>query len=857
VTEAGLPNTSSVFSLLSSFASWLLNFRPPPPPYDFQHFFAVADPIPVRPATDPWRWDPYGSSATGRIDAPTVHFDVTSEINEAGRDVFPFEQPSSPPLAAVPARSRSSSQRSSPGRQVAEFILSEERRPQESGSVAISNGSDEVRGPHPFESGCTRDEATTLGTQVEARHAGLVPAFLGVENRQQSRRNSGPTAKQRSASSESTSASNPVAWHNQGRPSSSVQSSQHDSRTFHSRPGDRVVSSNSPHPQRRTFQPHDDRKDEAPFPSLSRDKDMERTLPQARSPGPSGSVRGGRLVTPGGVFSSRQAPDQRWTSRHNNSLPVEPAGFSRVPRHTKGDDPLVRFSLRDKPVSTHCSLPLAVKNVPPLKLDAIIKLQQDPAEHRELRQLVGRLSKNFHESLSCKRVVYSCHLPQRDLDLIMDAGLLEPAKQRDIFCFVRLFTVDQPSKRTRRLIAHPPEVNSCWPYQQSRFIGDVLGAVTQLSRPVWSVCFDLKGAFNQVALPLQTRNYYGAIVNGRTFRLTRLPMGMSGSPEIMAALVHTLAAAAAEEFEVEFFAYVDNVRFIGSLTAVEQVSEKFRTHCKNCNVALNEESCNTPHQSGEFLGMFFDYAALTVRLADRIPAKLPTMSRFSVADFRRYIGVLHYSARVLRIPLCDFYYAIKFVCRRCHQLSLGLILESDPVSVWPSSKSQFAAWEAVIFRNSPVSTFVSSSSERPLTLFTDASLSGWGAVAVDGFTLRQFGGKWPSVKTDILEAEALAVHHGLRSVIFCGSNIRLLVDNTSVSFTLVKGRSREFALNSVLQVTLRLIDLYDATVTVAYVPTADNPADAISRGSFSSVQLSPVARALVGVAGRRVATPVF
>eukprot|EP00757_Euglenozoa_sp_SAG-D1_P021653 gene21653-1233_t len=87
---------------------------------------------------------------------------------------------------------------------------------------------------------------------------------------------------------------------------------------------------------------------------------------------------------------------------------------------------------------------------------------------------------------------------------------------------------------------------------------------------------------------------------------------------------------------------------------------------------------------------------------------------------------------------------------------------------------------------------------------TDASTEGWGAVLFDELTgdLLQAGSRWERRRSchEINELEAEAVWKGLQAFDLNKEKIEaggllILVDNTSVKFTISKGRAREWPLN--------------------------------------------------------------
>ena len=130
-------------------------------------------------------------------------------------------------------------------------------------------------------------------------------------------------------------------------------------------------------------------------------------------------------------------------------------------------------------------------------------------------------------------------------------------------------------------------------------------------------------------------------------------------------------------------------------------------------------------------------------------------------------------------------------------------------------------------------------------LYTDASGYGWGAVLfVNGELPRPTGGKWPANflnDTNINAAEAVAVAIAIRHFAqnIANRHILLLVDNTSVEAALHR-QPHNVTLSLIVAEIDDMLETIDSTMSVAWVPTAENVADAPSRG----VQISSYTKIL-------------
>ena len=126
----------------------------------------------------------------------------------------------------------------------------------------------------------------------------------------------------------------------------------------------------------------------------------------------------------------------------------------------------------------------------------------------------------------------------------------------------------------------------------------------------------------------------------------------------------------------------------------------------------------------------------------------------------------------------------------------------------------------------------------PNTMYTDACKQGWGAVifTTEGDVLT-IGAQWTSMHASrtINELEAQAVFNAVTHFWpqLRGKPLQLYVDNTSVIGALNKGYSPSFNLNK--QILKACNALQSIPVTIRYIHTSINPADAPSRDPTASL----------------------
>ncbi|KYN12101.1 hypothetical protein ALC57_15737, partial [Trachymyrmex cornetzi] len=247
---------------------------------------------------------------------------------------------------------------------------------------------------------------------------------------------------------------------------------------------------------------------------------------------------------------------------------------------------------------------------------------------------------------------------------------------------------------------------------------------------------------------------------------------------------------------------------------------------------INEnKSSLIPSKSYRFLGFRFDTKNFAVSIPSEKREKLlhKTLSILGkksckICLFASFIGSL--------ISVCP---AVKYGLLHTKILErekfLALLSSNDfeaEMLLLLSIREDLLWWKAV-FSNPHQCNFISSS-RFELEIFTDASLTGWGAICTGVHT----HGFWPprDRQFHINYLELLAVFHGLRCFVshLRGCNILLRVDNSTALLYVNRMGSVQFPLLSSLarEIWCWCADS-DLFLYAAYIPSAQNLADAHSR----------------------------
>ena len=384
------------------------------------------------------------------------------------------------------------------------------------------------------------------------------------------------------------------------------------------------------------------------------------------------------------------------------------------------------------------------------------------------------------------------------------------------------------------------------PHAPLRHISAYIDAVLQR----FAACRDAHCSFFQVPIPSDRRHLFVfADDEGNLWQFTRLPMGLVTAPEIMH-LRMCVAAGHPDYVRPEFAArdvtvdvWIDNVRFAGEPDDVRRAAEAFDSVAAAAHMTLNHADA-VEGTKYTFLGVHFDHEAGAVQLGEKIARKLRRPTWTTIGEVEQLIGRLLHAAAVLDIPLVRYWWLLKGVRRRLSAVNRGAATRASPANLSKSVLAQLRELVAAARNNAP--RLVTRPGPVTTTIFTDATLTSWGAVCIDMATqeVRVAGARWRVPATNINAAETRAIQCALEAFPVTDCTLRLYVDNTSTMASVKKARARSFAINTELQPVLETAHARRCKLTVSYVASADNPADAPSRGApFSAAHHATMQRA--------------
>ena len=420
------------------------------------------------------------------------------------------------------------------------------------------------------------------------------------------------------------------------------------------------------------------------------------------------------------------------------------------------------------------------------------------------------------------------------------------------FCVVE----EKPEGSRRRFILWPKEQNRAVYAKGFRsevpleHVSAYLGAATATC----GVTCDLRVGFFQVGLPEAMRANFRFVDNsGTMYEMTRLPMGHCVSVDIMQLITETIlgthsTAAPQHQCPLDSAVWVDGGMLVGDATAVKVAAEWVTRSAERFGATFKKVPL-VPAQAAEFIGVNFDFAAHTVRVAPKTLGKLPPKipAKLTAGDLEQLVGRLIFAAAVSGTPLGHFYFALKTTRRVFNHLNRGKLTTSTVVTLDSTTR-----WLLHDLLHKCTATRTIGTHKAAATgdwrLFSDASVDGWGAVllAPNGQVFSS-GGKWAAKKSskEIAQLEATAVIRALASFeekLRGATRLQLVVDNTSVQHGVKRGNARAEDLAPLVADIVAAVATLGCPATVAYVKSLDNPADLPSRATGTHQKIADMAR---------------
>ena len=370
---------------------------------------------------------------------------------------------------------------------------------------------------------------------------------------------------------------------------------------------------------------------------------------------------------------------------------------------------------------------------------------------------------------------------------------------------------------------------------------------------------DMKSWFDELPNDLPTvSRFYGVKVEDSAdpWSLEVIAMGTCSACRIAHTTLELLAPSAerptpADEREALF---VDNANVMGQTAeACRAAMAILVRRAESVGALVGMESKDGPERNYEFLGEAYCHVAKTRALTKRFTDKLEDLQQhiaqarkttntkarlFSARDVFSMAGTLCYAASVLDLDLTG---TVDFL-REHTQIAAEASARGTwhhTVAVTETAVQQLQRTLAVAKDNVPVHVTKgrrNTSDKERVTIYTDASRWGWGAIVISAAGVQHFSTAWTAEERRSLPvhssvfAEPLAIRRALCTIAPKGKQVELYTDHEGLVWAAARRYSLCAEYNAALSLTEQLETTADTTVTIRWIPGHANPADALSRG---------------------------
>lgn len=361
-----------------------------------------------------------------------------------------------------------------------------------------------------------------------------------------------------------------------------------------------------------------------------------------------------------------------------------------------------------------------------------------------------------------------------------------------------------------------------------------------LQKNDWMVTIDLKDAYLSVPVAQEDRRFLRFRWRGTLYEFQCLPFGLSSAPRVFTKLLRPVIALLRSQ-GIRCIIFLDDLLVMQQTQrALERIAQDILILLQVLGFRINwEKSSLVPTQLIQYLGLMVDSTQMTVALPeDRLRGIVQACSqasrrnRITIRDLARLIGRMTATTiAVLPAPLCY---------RNLQQLKNQALLNTSgnyeaKVLLNEAAKQELQWWKEELLRwnGRPLQP-----PPPDLTIETDASLLGWGAVAEGVST----GGLWSEEERQShinhleLMGAALAVQTYTKNGTI--SHVHLRLDNqTAVCYINHMGGTRSPTLSHMACQLWEWCLGKGVTLSAEYLPGSHNvTADMESRTLQSSAE---------------------
>ena len=310
--------------------------------------------------------------------------------------------------------------------------------------------------------------------------------------------------------------------------------------------------------------------------------------------------------------------------------------------------------------------------------------------------------------------------------LLMKGAIKRVTNVRSLGFYSRLFLVPKKTGDLRPVIdLSTLNHHMVVPHFKMETQGSVRSAIRSQE---WAVSIDIRDTYLHVPMHQAVRKYLRFVVNKKVYQFTCLPFGLATSPREFTKLLRPVVSLLRQQ-GVKLHVYLDD--WLIRADTPEEAQLHSQTTIKVLQffgwIINFKKSDLTPSQDFQFIGMQFNTRRFTVAPLPKMRIKVQSVLQHWMAnpnitarDLHRLLGMLVFMASLVRRGRLRLrpvqWWAATAWCQRTGNWS-------DRIQVPQWVLSEVAWWSSpAVLQGLPLAA-----RETEVTLFTDASSSGWGA----------------------------------------------------------------------------------------------------------------------------------
>lgn len=419
---------------------------------------------------------------------------------------------------------------------------------------------------------------------------------------------------------------------------------------------------------------------------------------------------------------------------------------------------------------------------------------------------------------------------QREIEHLLEIGAIKSCAPSNGQFLSSFFLVTKPNGKNR-FVLNLKKLNTFIDSDHFK-LEDIRTAIKLLSVGSHMATIDLKEAYFLVPVHKDSKRYLRFLWEGKIFEFQCLPFGLCTAPWVFSKLMKPVAKRLRSRGWLSVV-YLDDWLLIGdNFAQCKSNIEETASLLSSLGFIINEnKSSLVPAQQCQFLGCILDSVEFQLRLPEEKKKKiLDLLNRFKtqksckIREFAHFVGTLAAACRVTDYGWC-------YLKPLERQKFLALVLSGNDyearmeVPTW--MHCEFSWWISHIpFASMPIRR-----NKFTRTIFSDASLSGWGAVC-NGNSAHGFW-KESEQTYHINSLELLAIYFALKSFARDLKNCEILlrVDNTTaISYINRMGGIKFPLLNKLSRKIWQWCERRGLWIFASYIASQDNvEADRASR----------------------------